>query len=159
MYKVSYFKNVGDTKPKDYDLTKWLKSTIEPDPVIKKKILLYRETGRDSIKRSLPCVTISATLKKDRNLDDIKKMSGFICVDIDGKENPFINLKSLKEFFKQHPSVFYVGYSVGGKGIYVVIRISKKVKLIKYFKYLRKSLKDKGVIIEDKQDKTIWKYK
>jgi len=147
--KVSYFKNVSDTKPKDSSLDAWLKDTIKPPAVLKKQVQKYRETKNKSLKLKIPCVTISATFKNKRNLDNIKKKNDLICLDIDKGSNPVADMNAIKEFFKKHPSTLYTGLSVSEQGVYVILKISSKKDLIKYFVYFRKKLKEVGITIDE----------
>ncbi len=72
-HKISYFENVGDTKPKSTNLDDWLSKTIDPPSELKSKVNQYRKLGFARLKRSIPCVTISATFKDRRHLDNIRK--------------------------------------------------------------------------------------
>ena len=146
---ISYFKNVADTRPKTYSLDKWLKATISPPKDLKNKVLQYRKSKTKSLKLQIPCVTVSASFKKIRNLDNIKNKTNLICFDVDRVSNPVINMDLLKNLFSQHPSTRYVGYSVGGDGIYAVLRVSKEKELINYFKYFKKQLRAKGIALDE----------
>lgn len=148
--KVSYFERATtDEVCKEINLKKWLHQTINPPKDLKKKVLKYRFLKSKSLKQQIPCITVSATFKKVRNLDRIKNKTGLICLDIDPKENPVLDLDKAKQLFSQHPSVLYVGRSVSNNGIYVIMVVDPKVKLIKYFKYFRKQLRSKGIIIDE----------
>ena len=147
--KVSYFKNVSDTVPKDFSLDKWLKDTIKPPDLLKKQVAKYRSTRDKSQKLKIPCVTISATFKRKRNLDNIKVKNGLICLDIDKDSNPIADMNLVKEFLKKHPSTVYVGFSVSRQGIYAIIRISEQKPLIKYFEYFKEKLKELGITIDE----------
>lgn len=147
--KVSYFKNVSDTLPKKCNLDKWLKDTINPPESLLKQVDKYRKTRNKALKLKIPCVTISASFKNKRNLDNISKKNELICLDIDKDMNPFLNMDLVKDFFKTHKSTLYVGYSVSENGVYAIIKISTKKDLIKYFKYFRNKLKEKGIIIDE----------
>lgn len=147
--KVSFFKNVSDTKPKDFSLDKWLCDTICPPEDLKKQVDKYRETKSKSQKLRIPCVTISATFKKIRNLDNIKQKNDLICLDIDKDSNPVADMNAVKDFFKKHPSTIYTGLSVSEKGVYAIIKISTKKDLIKYFEYFREKLKAVGITIDE----------
>lgn len=147
--KVSYFKRASDTVPKKTDLDKWLKNTISPPEDLKKQVEKFRHTKSKSAKLAIPCITISATFKDKRNLDNIIAKNGLICLDIDKDSNPIANMNLVKDFFKKHPSTMYSGFSVSEKGIYVIIKISKEKELIKYFKYFRNKLRTIGINIDE----------
>jgi inhibitor of KinA sporulation pathway (predicted exonuclease) len=147
--KVSYFKNVSDTVPKDFSLHKWLKDTICPPGDLKSLVDKYRKTQDKRMKVKIPCVTISATFKRIRNLDNIKVKNELICLDIDKDSNPIADMNLVKNFFKKHPSTVYVGFSISEKGVYAIIKISEKKALIKYFEYFKEKLKDIGITIDE----------
>lgn len=147
--KVSYFKNVSDTVPKDIKLDKWLKDTINPPVLLKRQVEKYRKTRNKAAKLRIPCVTISATFKNKRNLDNIKNNNKLICLDIDRDSNPVADMNAVKEFFTKHKSTMFVGFSVSENGVYVIIKISNKKPLIKYFEYFRDKLKDVGITIDE----------
>lgn len=148
-YKVSFFKNVNRTYPKDYSLDRWLKNTIKPPSALKKTVLDYRDKKDKKLKLKIPCVTISATFKDKRNLDNIKKKNGLICLDIDKDDNPVADMLLVIELFKKHSSTLYVGKSVSKNGVYAIIKISKKKPLIKYYNYFEKKLSESGIKIDE----------
>lgn len=153
MAKVSYFKNVGDTTPKSMDLDKWLLKTIKPSKQLKDKVKRYRRLRSKKLKESMPLVTASAHLKKYRETKNIKSLSGFICLDIDRKENPCLDMERVKALFRTHPSCYFCGYSISGESVYVLMKIKPKKRLfIKYFKFFEKRLRNIGIVV-DKQCK------
>lgn len=159
--KISYFKDVKDTKPKDFDLDEWLLNTINPPADLKGKVSKYRKLQSKNLKSQIPCVTISATFKKVRNLKHIKKKNPFIVLDIDrfakSKTAPCnlcLDFEKAKELFSSFPSCYYVGYSVSsdGKeikdGLYAVIKLKKGTPLKKAFKHFKKRLQRVGINID-----------
>lgn len=148
--KISYFNNVSDTTPKSIRLEEWLSDTMEPSKKLEKLVSKYRLEGNKKDKLKLPCVTISASFKKYRNLDNIKKRNPLICIDIDKDDNPLLDMDLVKELLSKHPSTLYVGYSVSREGIYAIIKISHVDKLQKYFKHFKKKLSNVGVKIDEK---------
>ncbi|HET8829314.1 MAG TPA: BT4734/BF3469 family protein [Pelobium sp.] len=154
--KASYFKNVRDTKPKDVFLDDWLRDTISPPDSLRDKVLKYRKTKDKRDKAKLPCITPSATFKKVRNLDNIKKKNGFIVIDVDREakavnrpSNTAIDMQRVKDLISRHPSTYFCGFSVGEDGIYAIIKINPKKPLIKYFEYLKEMLGKHGVFIDE----------
>lgn len=160
--KISYFKNVKDTKPKTVFLEDWLRDTINPPEELKKQVLKYRMLKSEAQKQAIPCVTISATFKKVRNLDNIKQKNDFIVLDIDrfskSKKavcNLCADFDRIKEVFKSFPSCLYVGYSVSSDGVntkdgmYAIIKLQKKTSLIKAFKHFKARLQRIGINIDE----------
>jgi hypothetical protein len=147
--KISYFENVEDTTPKEYNLDKWLKATIDPPKELAKKVDKYRKLGGKRLKLQIPCVTISASFKKKRRLNSIKKKNALICLDIDSDANPVADMHRVKELLSSHPSTMYCGFSVSNGGIYAIIRLKDSKNLKKYFKHFKKSLRAIGIVIDE----------
>ncbi|MES2287288.1 MAG: BT4734/BF3469 family protein [Bacteroidota bacterium] len=154
--KISYFNNVYDTKPKDYDLEKWLTMTMNPPANLEEEVNRYRETLDKKLKEKLPCVTISASFKNIRNLENILLKNRLISIDVDrfakskkNKSNRCADMLLVKEMFMAHPSVLYTGYSVGGDGVYAIIRIDDAERLADYFEHFQNSLAHVGINIDN----------
>lgn len=160
--KISYFDNVGDTKPKSIDLDVWLRRTIEPPKDLKKQIVKYRNLRSANLKRKIPCATISASFKKVRNLDHIKKKTNLICLDIDrfaksktATCNLCIDFDLVKDVLSQFSACMYVGYSVSSDGdafkdgMYAIIKTHKKDSLIKCFEFYKEKLQRIGINIDE----------
>lgn len=150
------FRTVKDKIPEYYTLDDWLLQTINPPPDLEKAIETYRRTFDKSIKEDLPCCTISAAFHTERNLNNIKHKNNFICLDIDRTTkakkkrcNQCIDMLLVKEFFMNHPCTYYCGYSCGGDGVYVILRIHDENKLAEYFEYFRNQLSRIGINIDE----------
>lgn len=160
--KISYFETVRDTKPKTVYLEDWLEETINPPKKLKKQVNKYRMLQSQRLKLKIPCVTISASFKKKRNLDHIKKKNPFIVLDIDryakSKTAPCnlcLDFDRAKEIFKSFPSCLYVGYSVSSDGqqtkdgMYAIIKLEKGISLKKAFKHFRSRLQRVGINLDE----------
>lgn len=154
--EISFFDKVSDNKPKPYDLFEWLEMTINPPVVLEKRVENYRQTYDDTLKKSLPCITISASFKRIRNIGNIEKKSGLICLDIDryakNKKNTCnicIDMLLAKELFISHPCCLYAGFSTSGDGVYAIIRINPKNSLTQYFEHFKKKLSRIGINIDE----------
>lgn len=158
MSNISYFENVGDVIPKEYDLDDWLKLTINPTEDLEEKVNLYRDTLDKELKKELPCVTISASFDGYRNLKNLKQRNNFICIDVDrfskskkAKSNPCIDMLLAKELFSQHPCTYYCGCSASGEyfGLYVILRINNPKLFDEYFDYFQESMSKLGINIDN----------
>ncbi len=79
---------------------------------------------RSALKRQLPCATISGVFEPTRGSKNLKEHSGFICLDIDGQDNP--NIKdwvNLKWQLAVIPQIAYAGLSVSDKGLFLLVPI------------------------------------
>lgn len=151
MTKVSYFESAyNQNVTKEVSLFKWLQWTVQPPKDLENLVLRYRTLRTDSAKKAIPCVTISARFKKVRNLKKVKEETGYLCIDVDAKENPVADMELIKKLICKHYACAYIGYSVSGNGIYAIFKVHEKEKHSKVFKFLKKALKEKGIII-DKQ--------
>lgn len=74
---------------------------------------------RDNMKKQLPCASISGTFSK-RNGGNLIQHSGYIAIDIDDVADCSGLIAKLAEM----DIVAYVGRSVGGHGIYAIVRIA-----------------------------------
>lgn len=157
MIKISYFDNVEDTNPKDYNLEEWIKMTINPPKDLETKVEEYRDCLLKEKKQRLPCVTISASFKNYRNFANIEKINRYICLDVDrfskskkAKSNPCIDMLLVKEFFSNHPCCFYCGFSVSGDylGCYAIFRINDTKLFQEYFSYFENLLSRLGINID-----------
>lgn len=121
---VSLFENFYSKEPiKEVRLSRFLLTHKFKD-----KVGEYRKCNdlklREKIKGSIKCVTPSGTFSQRRESDLIKH-TGLLCIDIDSKDNPRIDLSESKiilgEYFR---SLYYAGLSIGGDGIFLIFRIS-----------------------------------
>jgi len=75
---------------------------------------------KDSLKKDLPCATISGTFSV-RNMAGIVEYNGLVCLDFDAKENPGHTADSMKAILAEFEEVFYAGKSVSGAGVYAIV--------------------------------------
>lgn len=160
---INIFKDVEDTEPNLIPLEWWIYETMNPiyskDKNKKEAGDLvedYRRTFDKSIKKKLPCCTISATFNGVRNLKSIDKKNPFIVIDIDRftkskirRSNNCIDMQLAKEMLMQHPSTVYVGYSCSGDGIYAILKIYDAERLDEYFEFFRDRFSRIGINIDE----------
>jgi len=105
-------------------------------------------TKRKVLKTALPAVTISGTFK-ERKIEGLIKHSERICIDIDSKQNPFIeNWSELRTTLGSWKEVEFSALSASGQGAFVVIVISTPENHLEHFKALERSFKKLGIIID-----------
>lgn len=88
-------------------------------------IQTYRATKDKGDKIKIPCFTASGTFTK-RAIDGLDEYNGVICLDIDGKDNPNIDMDELKQKLSTLPFILAAHYSVGGAGLAVYIATDNK---------------------------------
>ena len=82
------------------------------------------KTIRSALKRQLPCATVSGVFEPTRCSKNLKEHSGFICLDIDGQDNPNIHdWESLKWQLAAIPQIAYASLSVSAKGVFLLVPI------------------------------------
>lgn len=112
--RVSVFENYFAQKPLgDVDLIKWCKTAK-----FKEQVIAFRTTSnekvRQRIKRNLPCITPSGIFKT-RSRDGLVQHSGYLCIDIDHKDNGVFGpewFEKKKLLAKAFDCLFYAGMSI-----------------------------------------------
>lgn len=104
---------------------------------------------RAVIKKSLPAACISGTFSPTRKTENLVKHSGFICVDIDRKDNQHIeNWDDLKQELRKLKEIAYIGVSVSGNGYFVIIPLRYPHAHKKQFEQLKIDFKRFGINID-----------
>lgn len=150
--RVSFFSNFQNQYPKkSVDLFDWFL-----DPRIKKNVeWLRRETKGnkelyDEYKKYMPCITPSGVFSV-RNEKSLIKHSGYICLDIDGKENPHItDFNWLRDKIAKISNVALCSLSLSEKGVFCLIPIKYPDKHKEHFNSLANDFKAMGIIIDKK---------
>lgn len=125
----------------------------------KDKIDAYRackdEEKRLKMKRSLICVTPSGIFSQ-RGAKYLEKHSEIICIDLDEKHNPDIDLPGSKHILGKHlPSLYYAGLSLGGEGIFLLVRISNPEMHAQHFAAIASELEKRFGLTVDKAVKSV----
>lgn len=118
---VSVYNGVKDTTGTYTLLGNFLSSVRHRDKILRLRSLPDKES-RDAIKVSLPLVTVSGVFGYPRSKATLQRHSGFICIDIDGKDN--MQFKHIEEVFPLLTSrleVAYAARSVSGNGYFAII--------------------------------------
>jgi len=146
--KVSRFKNYRAKKSVEVDLPEHLMSSQWKEHVE----AIRREPDkakRDRMKRALPAITPSGIFRRHCS-SGIISYSGFICIDIDGKDNPCINdWEALKTSISHLPGLWYAGLSVSGNGIFVLFRVKYPERHKEHFAAISADMKNYGIIIDE----------
>lgn len=115
------------------------------------EILRLRSIGdekeRKAIKKRLPQAAISGIFSK-RNKEGLTRHSGLICIDIDGKDNPDINLEETKNTLSGLQEIAYVSLSVGGRGLFCIVPIAFPNNHLEHFLSLQDDFKALGLTID-----------
>lgn len=145
---VSGFSNYLDKQPKDVNLFKFLTSDKYSNTVNQIRNISDKKE-RDKLKATLPAITPSGLFAISRKDENLKKHSGFICIDIDKKGNEAVsNYNSLKTELCKIPFVAYCGLSVSGNGYFVLIPIKEPQHHKEYFNSLLVAFQDMNITID-----------
>lgn len=82
------------------------------------------ESRKKAIKLSLPMATVSGWFSPSRKIEHLQRHSGFICLDIDEKDNPGRSIDEIRELLVSRDDVAYAALSVGGKGMFALLPLA-----------------------------------
>ena len=117
-------------------------------PLVEKVRAEADPARRKELKQHLPAFMPSGVFTK-KTADGLQVHSGFICIDIDAKDNAGVkDFDRLKEYVCQIPQVAYCGLSVGGVGFFCIIPIADPAKHRDYFRAIERDFKECGITID-----------
>lgn len=117
-------------------------------PLVEKVRAEADPARRKELKQQLPAFMPSGVFTK-KTADGLQEHSGFICIDIDKKDNADVdNFGKLKEFVYQVPQIAYCGLSVGGVGFFCLIPIADPAKHVDYFRAIERHFKRCGITVD-----------
>lgn len=149
---VSIYKNVADTEGRNADLFKIL-TTNKWQHLTDKVRAETNKTKRNLLKQQLlPAFTPSGVFRKnERNNEGLVKHSGYMCIDIDGDDNPNIDdWQSVVFELGKLPQIAFAGLSASGNGVFAIIPIKYPDKHKEHFEAFQKSFAKRGLIIDPK---------
>ncbi len=79
----------------------------------------------------LPAFTVSGEFR-ERKKNGLVRHSGFVCLDFDNVDNP----DSLKQWLSKLDFISFASLSVGGKGVFALVRIADTSQHSEYYKAL-----------------------
>ena len=103
---------------------------------------------RKRIKSLLPAATLSGVFSPSRAAGNLVEHSGFICVDIDGKDNPGCDMGEMKQYLSRCRNIAFMGISVGGAGLFCLIPITTPSCHKEHFRALQNDFKRMGITID-----------
>lgn len=147
--EISAFENYFTPKPFDHsDIMTYLgyvKNGKWKEEVEEARSFGKGTKGYDSIKKTLPAVTLSGTFEPERLDANLVNHSGFICMDFD--HLPDVDV--LKNQIENDEFTFAVFKSISGEGLAAIIKISKPEKHRDYFTLLREYYREKFQVEAD----------
>lgn len=151
--QVSLFANVVSTIPvATVDLWTFLLTTSYQNIVDEYRGTKDPETRAKIKKFEIPCVTVAGVFdtRAKKRLQHLH--SGYICIDIDGKQNPRVKgrwnlVKNMLE--DRISSLCYAGLSVGGDGLCCIFRIAYPERHKAHFYALVDEIQERTPLIVD----------
>lgn len=148
--KVSFYSGVTCVNPTDVVLRDMLFGNEYRENVLYERLLKANkgDEAYKAAKMRLPLFTPSGMFSSSK-ADSLIRHSGFICIDIDGKDNPDLDdFDEVKELISQVPYIAYCGRSVGGHGYFALIRISDPSQHQRHFNSLKEDFARCGLVID-----------
>ena len=144
--QISIYRNKQDTRGASVSLRQFLFSE-KHKAEIEKLRSLEDENEQKRLKLLLPSATISGLFSYRDSLHLIEH-SGFICIDLDGKDNPGMDVEKTKQQLAMCEEMAYIGLSVRGRGLFCVVPIAYPNKHEEHFLSLQADFKDMGLTID-----------
>jgi len=154
---VSLYANYRHSQPiaETVTLYEWVTDTSFKKEVNALRTLRQPEEIR-AAKANLPAITPSGLFERKRAHHTLKTHSGFICLDVDGKDNPSIkDWEKTKQIISDNVNIAYAGLSASGKGIYILIPVAYPERHIEHFTALQLYFLAKHGITVDKACKDV----
>lgn len=154
--EVSLFDNYKTSKPSGIiTLLDWLTTDKYQEDIEKIRASKSDEEIK-RLKSNLPAITPSGIFHNSRSAENLFQHSGFVCIDIDGKDNPTIsNWQRQKEKFAGISEIAYCGLSASGKGVFILVAIESLNHHSDYIKALSYYFLLKHHIVIDKSCKDV----
>jgi hypothetical protein len=122
--EISYYKNVLEKQSTPVLLSKFLFSTKHAQSIDNLRKLATKK-DIDDAKALMPCATMSGTFGA-HTAAALISYNGIACLDFDGKDNPSLTPEGMKAILSNMKEVYYAGLSIGGKGIFAIIKTDNK---------------------------------
>lgn len=121
--RVSLYRGVKDNQGTEVSLGDFL-SNGSYRPLVDRLRSTSDPDERAELKRQLPLVTVSGLFRPTRKVEHLVAHSGLICLDIDGKDNPNIDIEEMRAILQERSDVAYASLSAGGKGMFAILPIA-----------------------------------
>lgn len=145
---ISIYRGVRDVSGAQTLLRHFLMSTRHKERIMRLRTLSTKEE-RDREKLRLPLATVSGLFSPTRSAANMVEHSGFICIDIDAKDNPGVrSMEEVREVLVRRSEVAFASLSVSGTGMFAVIPLERPKLHLQHFRRLEQEYKDLGIVID-----------
>ncbi len=154
--KISFFGYYGG-EPRDTNLW-WCLTTDRYKAKVEAIRTMSDAEKKRKKKQQLPGFTPSGCFS-ERRAKGLINHSGYICLDIDGKDNPHITdwQRFIHDVGRKYPFIAYAGLSVSGKGAFLIVPIKHTERHTQHFVDLVKELTPD--VIVDKSGRDVSRYR
>jgi len=143
--KISVFEGFH-SDPKSITLRQWL-NICKHGSRYTKQIIEYRLTGDQELKKSLPLATVGAVCVGGRKMGNVVTRTGWIALDVDGKDNPY-DAEQIRNEIANIENVAFSGLSTGGRGVWALVKVADPNKQAEHFEALRKDFERFGITLD-----------
>lgn len=146
MKKISIYKNVYDNSGTTSDL----RDMIFADKYKYRVQAIRKIEDADSFreaKKLMPMYTPSGIFSK-RSKDGLIQHSGYICLDVDGKDNPDIDLQAFLGTLRDAESIYFASRSISGSGVFILVPVAFPDKHELHFDALVEDFSKMGIKID-----------
>lgn len=154
--KISFFSYYGSS-PRDTNLW-WCLTTDRYRGKVEAIRAMSDADTRTKKKKQLPGFTPSGCFS-ERKAKGLIKHSGYICLDVDAKENLQITdwQRFIHDVGNKYPFIAYAGLSVSGKGCFLIVPIKHTERHTQHFDALVADLNPD--VIVDKSGRDVSRYR
>jgi hypothetical protein len=145
---VSLFRGYSDARPVGVvSLFDFLLQPTYREQIEALRRCKYKAQRRE-LKSRLPAITPSGVFSKRCN-GGLIRHSGFICIDIDGQDNPSItDWEAVKPSLSDIDGLWYGGLSASGSGLFLLFGIAHPERHAGHFHALARDLLGRGLIVD-----------
>lgn len=145
--QISVYRNLRDNVGAVVTIRQFLNSTRHTADI--KRLRETTNTNeRQRIKSTLPAATLSGKFSPSRAVSNLIEHSGFVCVDIDGKDNPGQDMGQMKTRLSRCENIAYIAFSVSGKGLFCIIPITCPARHGEHVRALQRDFDRIGITID-----------
>lgn len=154
--KISFFSYYG-SEPRDTNLW-WCLSTDRYRGKVEAIRTMSDADTRTKKKKQLPGFTPSGCFS-ERKAKGLIKHSGYICLDVDAKDNLHITdwQRFIHDVGNKYPFIAYAGLSVSGKGCFLIVPIKHTERHTQHFDALVAELNPDVMV--DKSGRDVSRYR
>ena len=153
---VSLYANIRTNQPREIELLSLLEK-MKTTETLRDKIRQLRELRNEDEKaykehkRELPAFTTSGTFT-ERKANGLKSYNGYICIDIDGQDNPHISdFPQLRDELSKIKNIKACFLSASGEGVFCFVKVGDDSQQHKqYFNALSVCFHELGIKVDEK---------